>query len=256
MAAKEILPERLQYLQPFREFLKKLPKAEVGETTDTTLLEDLLRKRIQGKSVKDAQEQLNADLKELENYLSGPRRRNDRLHFVVGFLLIAVERPEEFLKPPEKPKVILERLFMDLPPKAKSSVDEYSLTVKWKRQHFYALRLNMDDEFSREFTLAKLDHPNASEYELLNLVGATGAAELIPMGAREIRPQAIRVELGKVAGHKLVSARETPIFWKGIDYLLRIPGGCVSVSISSKHPLDEAEWESYLATLHFRRPAP
>ena len=255
MAEKEILPERLQYLQPLREFLKKLPKADVGETTDTTLLEELLRKRIHGMSAKEAQEQLNSDLEELEKYLSVPSRRNDRLHFVVGFLLIAVEKPEEFLKPPEKPKEILERLTMELPSKAKSSVDQYSLTVKWKRQNFYALRLNMDDDFSREFTLAKLANPNASEYELLNLVEQTGAAELVPPSARQIRPQNIKVNLGVVTGHKLIASSDSPVVWKRVGYLLAIPGGYVSVDISASHLFDEADWESYLATLRFLKPS-
>ena len=255
MGEKEILPERLQYLQPFREFLKKLPKADVGETTDTTLLEELLRKQIHGMSVNEAQERLNSDLDELEKYLSTPRRRNDRLHFVVGFLLIAVEKPEDFLKPPEKPKEILERLTMELPPKAKSSVDQYSLTIKWKRQNFYALRLSMDDEFSHEFTLAKLANPNASEYELLNLVGQTGVAELVPPSARQIRPKNIKVNFGAVTGHKLVASSHSPVVWKSVGYLLSIPGGYVSVDISANHLFDEAEWESYLATLHFLRPS-
>jgi hypothetical protein len=119
MAQKEILPERLQYLQPFREFLAKLPKDEASDA-DPTLLEELIYEQIKGKTVEDAKEKLGADLEELEKYLSAPRRRNDRLHFVQGYLLIAVEDPEQLLKSPEKPKPIEERLLMDLPPKAKS----------------------------------------------------------------------------------------------------------------------------------------
>ena len=164
MAQSEPLPERLQYLQPFREFLAKLPKDEASDA-DPTLLEELIYEQIKGKTTEEAKEKLNADLEELEKYLSAPRRRNDRLHFVQGYLLIAVEDPEELLKPPEKPKPVEERLIMELPPKAKSKVDEYSLTVKWKRQRLNALKHNMDDEFSRKLTLTAFAHPNASEYE-------------------------------------------------------------------------------------------
>ena len=254
MAQKEILPERLQYLQPFREFLAKLPKDEASDA-DPTLLEAVIYEQIKGKTVEEAKEKLGTDLEELGQYLSVPRRRNDRLHFVQGYLLIAVEDPETLLKPPEKSKPIEERLSMELPPKSKSSVDQYSLTVKWKRQNFYALRLNMDDGFSREFTLAKLANPNASEYELLNLVGQTGAAELVPPSARQIRSQNIKVNLGAVTGHKLVASSDSPVVWKRVGYLLAIPGGYVSVDISASHLFDEADWEYYLATLRFLKPS-
>jgi hypothetical protein len=257
VAQNETLPKRLQYLQPFRELIKKLPRADVDETADTTLLEELLRKRIRGMGVKKAQDELTSDLKELEIYLSAPRLRNDRLHFVVGFLLIAAEKPEVFLKPPEKSKVILERLTMETPPKAKSSIDEYSLNVKWKRQNFHALRLNMEDEFGRKRTLVELEHPNVSEYELLNLLGFSRLAESMPPSARQIqRPPAAPIRLGNVMGHKRVSLCDAPIFNKRVEYLLKIPGGYVSVFISARQPFDESEWDTYLATLRLQIETP
>ena len=255
MAQSEPLPERLQYLQPFREFLAKLPKSEVGDGTDTTLLEELIYQQIQGKTVREAKEKLKADLEELDNYLSAPRRRNDRLHFVLGYFLIAAEGPEELLKPPEKLKPIEERLIMELPPKAKSNVDEYSLTVKWKRQRFLALRHNMDDEFSRKVTLAAFAHPNASEYERFLLMGEPALAEMVPPAAREIRHQSISVNLGKVTGHKYVSSGEPPATGKRVDYLLQIPGCYVSIYIQSLASFDETEWDSYLATLRCEKPS-
>jgi len=54
MTRIEPLPERLQYLRPFQEYLATLPKAEVGDSTDTTLLEKTLRKRIKGMSYEEA----------------------------------------------------------------------------------------------------------------------------------------------------------------------------------------------------------
>jgi hypothetical protein len=205
-------------------------------------------------SYEEAKEQLSADLEELENHLSVVHRRDDKLGFIVGFLLIAAEMPDELLKPPVKHKEIEERLAMELPPGAKSSVDEYSLTVKWKRQTFHALVCNMEDEFSREWTLAKLAHPNASEYELLNLVGNPGAAGIAPPKVTPIRPQAIDVSLGKVDGHKRVDFSNAPFVWKKVEYLLRIPGGYVTVCIQAGHLFDDSEWDSYLATLHFIKP--
>jgi hypothetical protein len=70
MAKKVTLPERLQYLQPFREFLAKIPESEVGDTTDTSLLEKLLRDRIQGLTPQEPQENLSSDLKDLETSVS------------------------------------------------------------------------------------------------------------------------------------------------------------------------------------------
>jgi hypothetical protein len=255
MTEKELFPERLQYLQPFREFLAKLPKEEAPDA-DPTLLEELIHEQIKGKTTEEAKEKLNADLEELEKYLSAPRRRNDRLHFVQGYLLIAVENPEQLLKPPEKPKPIEERLLMDLPPKAKSKVaeDSPSLHVKWKGQSFHALRWGMEDEFSRKKVLVEFAHPNASAYELFLLRGEPALAEMVPPVAREIRRQSVSVNLGKVTGHKYVSSGEPPATWKRADYLLQIPGCYVSVSIQAPASFDEFEWDPYLATLRYEKP--
>jgi hypothetical protein len=223
---------------------------------DTTLLEELIHEQIRGKTTKEAQEKLNADLEELENYLSTPRRRNDRLHFVIGFLLIAAEKPEELLEPPKKPKPVEERLIMELPPKAKSKVDEYSpsLIVKWKRQNFYAHRCYMEDEFSRKAILVAFAHPNASEYERFILRGEPALAEMVPLVAREIRHQSISINLGEVTGHKYVRIGQPPAEWKRVGYLLQIPGGYVSADIQARYLFDETEWDTYLATLRFSKP--
>jgi hypothetical protein len=254
MAEKEILSERLQYLQPFREFLAKLPKEEASDA-DPTLLEELIYQQIKGKTVEEAKEKLRGDLEELEKYLSAPSRRNDRLHFVEGYLLIAVEDPDQLLKPPEKPKPIEERLLMDLPPKAKSKLDEYSLNVKWKRQSLWVNKCRMDDDFQSKRILVAFAHPNASEYERFGLRGEPVLAEMVPPAAREIRPQSISVNLGRVIGHKYVSSGEPPATWKRVDYLLQIPGCYVSISIQSQVPFDESEWDSYLATLRYVKPS-
>ena len=256
MAQMDPLPQRLQYLQPFREFLAKLKKSEVGDGTDTTLLEELIYEQIRGRTVAEAKEKLNADLEELNKYLSVPSRRNDRLHFVLGFFLIAVEDPEELLKPPEKPKPIEEWVLMDLPPKAKAkfSGESSALRVKWKGQRFYAHRCYMGDEFSRKKTLVEFANPNASAYELFLLRGEPALAEMVPPAAREIRRQPFGVNLGKVTGHKYISKGEPPVNWKRVDYLLQIPDYYISVSIQASEPFDESEWEPYLATLRFGKP--
>lgn len=250
MAKKETLPERLHYLQPFHEFLAKIRKSEIGDTTDTSLLEKLLRDRLRGLRAKDAQEKLNGDLQELEGYLLN--RPTDRLHFVVGFLLIAVEKPEELLKPPVEITKRKERLIMDLPPRAKSRTDEYSLSVKWKRQDFHALNYNMEDEFTRKWVLIKLAHPNASEYERLKLSGVS--LPNVPPETQQRRSPAISVNLENVSGHKYISFSESPIVWKRADYELKIPGAYVAVTIQASHLFDETEWDPYLATLHYANP--
>ena len=228
MSNKQNLPERLQYLQPFQAFLSKISKEDVGESTDTTILEELLRTRIEGLSIAESQRLLTRDLEELESHLG---RRNDRLQFVVGFLLIAAEKPEELLKPPAKPPEITERLTMATPPDSKVIVDQYSMMIRWKRQTFTALRLNMDDEFGRLHTLEQLAQSKPS------LDG----------------PPAVRVEFGEVAGIKSVSvsAIEHPKPWKRVDYLLQIPDGYVRVTIVANRLFDESTWESCLPTLRF-----
>jgi hypothetical protein len=255
MAQSELLPECLQYLQPFREFLAKLPKEEASDA-DPNLLEELIHEQIKGKTAEEAKEKLNADLEELEKYLSAPRRRNDRLHFVLGYLLIVIEDPQELLKRPEKPKPIEERLFMELPPKAKLQIDESSssLSVKWKGQNFYAQRCGMEDEFTRQYFLIKFAHPNASEYERFILMDEPSLAEMVPPAAREIRRQSIGVNLGKVIGRKYVFSSETQASGKTVDYMLQIPGCYISASIKASKSFDESEWETYLATLRYENP--
>ncbi|HEX5398988.1 MAG TPA: hypothetical protein VFY06_08060 [Verrucomicrobiae bacterium] len=254
MAKQEPLPEHLQYLQLYREFLAKIPRSKIDEGTDTTLLCDLVRERIRGMTETEAKEKLNADLEELEKYLSS--RRDDKLHFVLGLFLIAVEDPVEFVKPPEKPKPIEEWVLMDLPPKAKARFSEESsaLSVKWKGQRFYAHRCNTEDDFSRKKILIEFDHPNASAYELFLLRGEPALAEMVPPAAREIRRQSAGVNLGKVTGHKYISSGEPPTTWKRVDYLLKIPDCYISANIQASELFDESEWEPYLATLRFGKP--
>lgn len=227
MAKKESLPERLQHLQPFREFLAKIPRSDVGDLTDTSLLKRILRERLNGSTSNEAREMLKRDFDALKIYLSD--RQNDPLHFVLGFLLIAVEEPEELLQPPTEVKQREERLIMDLPPKSKSRASECELSVTWKRQSFYALLYNMEDESTRNSVLAKLVKP----------------------ADHAIGGPAISVRLGSVTGHKHIRFSESPVMWKRADYELKIPGAYVGVTISANHLFDESEWEPYLATLHY-----
>src|SRR5882762_9864032 len=136
MARIETLSERLQCLRPFQEYLATLPAAEVCESTYSTMLEKLLRKRIKGMLPKEATEQLTIDLEELQKHPA--HSRDARLGFIFGFLLMTAAKPDELLKPPVKAKKFVERLTMELPSGAKASSDQYALTVKWKRQTFIA----------------------------------------------------------------------------------------------------------------------
>ncbi|HXB59782.1 MAG TPA: hypothetical protein VNU95_09465 [Candidatus Acidoferrales bacterium] len=257
MAEPETLPERLQYLQPYREFLGKLRKSEVGDGTDTTLLEELIYEQIHGKTVEEAKEKLSADLEELEKYLSVPVRRNDRLHFVLGYFLIAAEDPAELLKRPEKPKPVEEKLVMDLPPKTKPETSEGwpSLNVEWKEESFYAHKCRMDDDFQAKKVMVEFNNPNATAYEHFILRGEPGMAEMIPKAAREKRRQSISVDLGEVKGHKYVSTGAAPATWQRVDFLLQVPGGYVQGTIQASVLFDESKWDPYLKTLRLEKVA-
>jgi hypothetical protein len=250
MAKQEPLPERLQYLQPYREFLAKIPKSKIDEGTDTTLLCDLVRERIRGITETEAKEKLNADLGELEKFLSS--RRDERLHFVLGVFLIAVENPEEFVKPPEKSK---ERIIMELPPNAKSKYfEEWSLIANWKRQHFCASPVDMTYDYGRRSFLIELAHPDANDYERYILMGETAMAEMVHPKAREIRPLlSTPVNFGKVTGHKWIVSHESPFVRKTVTYKLQIPGGYANISIDAEILFDESEWEFYLPTLRIEK---
>jgi hypothetical protein len=58
MARIKALPEKLKYLRPFQEYLATLPASDVGELTDSSMLEKLLRKRLKGMSSQEATNQL------------------------------------------------------------------------------------------------------------------------------------------------------------------------------------------------------
>lgn len=247
MAKQDPLPERLQYLQPYREFLAKIPKSKLDEGTDTTLLDELVRERIRENTETEAKEKLSADLEELEKYLS--TRLDDKFHFVRGFFLIAVENPMELLKSDKKPE---ERLLMELPPNAKAKYEEeWALVIKWKRQLFCGTPLDMSDNWSRELFLAEFNNPNANQYEIFKIAGYPTLAEMFQPEQREMRPPpSIAVSFGKVVGHKQTISHES----KKVSYKLQIPGGYAKVSIYAGFLFDESKWDSYLATLRYEKP--
>jgi hypothetical protein len=106
----------------------------------------------------------------------------------------------------------------------------------------------------REIFLAEFTHPNASRYEIYVLAGYKSVAEMFPPAVREIRPQSISVNFGKVVGHKYIVVRESPSVQKAISYNLQIPGGYAHISINADFLFDEEEWNLYLATLRYEKP--
>src|ERR1041385_3439500 len=102
MARSSPLPDRLQYLQPFRDLFGSRAD-EVDETTASTPLMELLQKRVAGLSAEDAKKLLSEDIAALELWLAAPEQRDDCLHFASGVFQIAspADLLEQFRKETE-----------------------------------------------------------------------------------------------------------------------------------------------------------
>jgi hypothetical protein len=204
MARSTLLPERLRYLQPVRNKLAKLAPEDINEDLDNSFLRKSIRKRVHGLSEADARMTLNEDSTVLATWLAGAGTDNDYMGFVQGFLLIAAEMPEKFLKAPA-PAAPLLRVLMDLPAGAK--------VRRFEKQGDGGMLV--------------------SRKGLYIAVGVMPEENVASM----VREMA-QVERGcKVAVSKVQ-------FGKGVNYMLAVPGGHVTASISAiGKKIDESKWD-------------
>lgn len=213
MAQFNPLPERLEYLQPFRKKFASRPD-DLNEDTAYTPLLELLEKRIAGHSIEEAGKLLEADIVELQNWLAGPEQNNDPLHFAAGVFLIA--SPADLIKQikegVEEQKRPLPWVEMDLWPKVKPRRFEKErdggMLVKWKGLWFTISITNCEKALKNGRPLAFWD--------LKNEVTSTP------------------VQFGEVTGTKYVEISQSNSGkpHKQLIYILAVPGGHVEVSIS------------------------
>lgn len=226
-----LLPERLEYLQPFRKKFRSQAAEALNEDSGSAVLMPLFTKRLRGLSLQEAEEVLTADFEALQKWLSEAAQQDDPLQFVLGFSLVASPQElakhikEQAEKPPE-PRLCLH---MELPPGAKprripgGREDAKIVTLR-------GLWLAMD----------ALDEHAVSNFYDASLRNATTEAKC-----------EVTLTCGPVTGRKLTITGQD----KEVVYALAVPGGHVFGSLSAvgkkanRLIWEEAPFESCFHTL-------
>lgn len=219
------LPERLQYLQPFRKRFASRQPEELNEDTGFTPLLALLSKRIAGLSVEDAEKLLEEDMAALQSWLSAPEQINDCLHFAAGVFLIAppAELVEQIWEETKKQKKPLPWVEMDMAtgikPRRFESEGDGGMFVKWSGLAF-SISIGSEAAFVQ---------------------GNRPAAMCDPHNKVTCAP----VQFGEVTGTKYIEIGENAFGRpnKRIIYVLAVPGGHVEVSISFLGKRPSAKWD-------------
>jgi hypothetical protein len=222
------LPEPLRYLQPFANALAKLPPEEINEDVDASRLDAALRKRIHGMDEGAADAQLSEDRDLLERWLQD--KPSHPAHWIRGFLLSA-DLAAHLTQPPEPPLRGPEMVF-EAPEGWKMKRVPFRLDLKAGKVIGSIMSI---DEFSfehiqheREQTL-KLNHPDQ----------------------RPLTWTIRDIVAGDCQGRKFVCIMAGSIPWKQVDYVLRVPGGFVSIRLGTMTgaDFDESPFEAQLYTL-------
>lgn len=143
MPGAEPLPASLRYLLPFRTHVAKLEPEEIRGDMDFSALRKLLRKRIKGLSLEQAEKALEADCAALAAWLSEPARHREFLILAQVYLSTWPDLVRELLEedPPLGPKVVLET-----PKGARAKKLQHGvLKVSWKETVLFLIPLTGED---------------------------------------------------------------------------------------------------------------
>jgi hypothetical protein len=228
------LPESLQYLQPFVDVLSKLPPEELNEDLDSSLLDSALRERLRGLDSEAAAEAVSADCEELQRWLKSFDSRMHPAHWVLGSLsyLSTSGNVEQLLKAPEPPPPLAT---VDFEPPAgwKMTRAPYGMINPKKGKLIGVIKAI--DQFSFELRTKQLSLADA------NVLAAPGM---------QATHEEKHIQFGDVGGNKRVYRQMTPLRWKRVDYLLRVPGGLVDATLDAMGAdFDETPFEANLHTL-------
>jgi hypothetical protein len=219
-------PKRLAYLKPVIAHLGAIALEELDENNPTaaSLVEDALRQRIQGLSIRKAERVLDEDRKAIHRFLGEAlRTETSPLHFIYYMYLdvpgiVDVLQNEEPELPPLKFKMAMET------PEGFQLSESYSCIL---------LKKGM-----LEGTIHGCDDVslNPSLYEI----------------ADWDRPFLVDsdVRFGEVGGRKYLSViNHKGFFLKTVGYTLDVPGGWVHVQVQGKENFDESVLESRFHTI-------
>jgi hypothetical protein len=224
------LPDSLEYLQPVRKQLAGLRAEELNEDFDPSMVEAALAGRIAGLPPALARERLCADAADLQGWLSHSGQ-GDRLHFALGFMLVALESPEKLLAAPREGQP-QEEVHMQFPSEAKAKPHFQGWKIRWNG--FTAWVLPCDrDSYQRE--IRAFQEP-VEQYA--NLI----AIEVSPL------------RVGPVQGVKRVETT-AELGAKHVKYALEVPGGYATAAVMKKGlKWQESHIEQLFATIQVAKP--
>jgi hypothetical protein len=221
------LPEPLRYLQPFADALAKLPPEDLNEDVDASRLEAALRKRVRGLDEEAADAELTNDRDLLERWLKD--RPEHPAHWILGFLLspdLAPQLTQSSEQLPRGPEILFEA-----PNGWKVKAVAFRLDLKAGKVIGSIMAI---DEFT--FGLLQLQRDQAAK---------------IPQPGGQASIEVSDVSFEQCSGKKYLQRMTAPAPWKQVDYVLRVPGGFVSIGLGTLTgaEFDESPLESKLHTL-------
>jgi hypothetical protein len=221
------LPESLRYLQPFANALAKLSPEDLNEDVDASRLEAALRKRVHGLDEEAGETQLTKDRDVLEQWLKD--KPEHPAHWIRGFLL-SPELAETLTRPPEPPPRGPEMHF-EAPTGWKVETVPFRLDLKAGKVVGSIMSI---DEVT--FDLLQLQREQAAKIQQPGVQATSEVSDVSFKGC---------------SGKKYMHRMTAPAPWKQVDYVLRVPGGFVTIGLGTLTGVefDESPLESKLHTL-------
>jgi hypothetical protein len=237
--APEPLPESLAYLEPFVKVLSKLPPDKLNEDVDPSLLNSVLRERLRGLDTATAVDAVSKDSDELQRWLKSFDSQTHPAHWVWGYLsypLMAGNAEafvESLVKPPPPPPRRYPTVEFE-PPQGWTTTPALYGEISLKEGKSLGV-IKPIDERRLENQARQYERKQAN----LGLLGPPGSQTTFDI---------TEVRFGTVVGNKYALVRVAPSPAKHVEYLLRVPGGFVSIRLTGAK-FDESPFESKLHTL-------
>lgn len=239
------LPRPLRYLQPFVNKLARLgPEAHREQTIDAKPLDAALRKRIAGLDRRSAEAAVAEDRDLLKTWLKTTGGRDHPAYWALGYLSSGGLANDLRRPPPPKPKRPLKpkqprRSAIGFEPPDGSTVKAGTWRLDLKTTGFVGLIEGMDEaEYDDALRLIKKIRPAPR-----------------PRGAPKETITTTNIRRSGVSGKKHVKRWPTLALSKQVHYMLRVPGGGVTIVLDGrgKADFDELVLESKLHTLRVRQ---
>jgi hypothetical protein len=225
MKIQQLLPDEIRYLQPFVRWLGKHSPDDVNESIDASRLEEVLRKRIRGLPIAEAQQRLDADRQTLQLWLESCAPEGHVAHWVHGFLTHPKLARELLQTPADKPP---EPIIEFEPPSGwKARARPFSLNLQKGKLRAFITAIN-------EFSFRHLQLPGTRMF-------ASGEGKVDEHD----------VQFGEVTGKKYLRLQTAPVHGRQLGYVLAVPGGFANIMLcrTDRREFDETPFEAQLHTL-------